>query len=199
MKLKLFDEIKDYFNSLYWTYHPINKFYRLLRYDIPQFFKNIWHFRKPLYDYRWYDYHFSLQLFQYGLMGMVNKLEKEGYEVEDSRLKKVEKIRRAIQLIDYINEGDYLGLAEQELGMEYKFKAKFIPTEDNPDYYTLENEIEGVEDDNKKISERSYQLEKEIWEELWEIIKGNQDYTQFDKEKEFYEQFNGTDMRGWWD
>ena len=108
-------------------------------------------------------------------------------------------MRRAIQLMEYINEGDYLELAEKELALEYKFKAKFVPVEDNPDYYTLENEIEGVEDDNSKIFERSRQLEKEIWEELWEIIKGNQDYTKFDDDKEFYEQFNGTDMRGWWD
>jgi hypothetical protein len=36
------------------------------------------------------------------------------------------------------------------------------------------------------------------WEELWIIIQG-QDYTKFDKDIDWYEQFDGTGLRGWWD
>lgn len=51
---------------------------------------------------------------------------------------------------------------------------------------------------NRKFFKRVTELEEEEWVELWTIIKG-QDYSTFDKEKEFDDQFDGSGIRGWWD
>jgi hypothetical protein len=41
-------------------------------------------------------------------------------------------------------------------------------------------------------------MEELFWNELWDILKGNQKYEEFDSQKDWDEQFNGTNMRGWW-
>ena len=46
--------------------------------------------------------------------------------------------------------------------------------------------------------DRAREIEEEQWAELYEILKG-QDYTKFDKEVDWYKQFDGTGLRGWWD
>jgi hypothetical protein len=49
-----------------------------------------------------------------------------------------------------------------------------------------------------KYFERIRELEESEWNELWDILKG-QDYETFDKEKKFDEQLDGSGLRGWWD
>lgn len=167
--------------------------------NLIQFLKNIWYFRKPLYEFRWWDYHFTLTMFRYSLQSIVDGLEHDGIEESISKGKKIAAMRRAIELLQIIEHEQYIELAEKELGFEFNSKMEFEPIEDSTSYRLVDASSPEEQITNRKILDRSYQIEKEVWEELWEIIKGNQNYSKFKKNQDWIEQFNGTDMRSWWD
>jgi hypothetical protein len=192
-------KVKDYFDSLYWYHNPIYLFYRTLRYNIPAFIRNLWYFRKPLYRFRWWDHHFTQEMLKYCLIDVANNLEVKGNEIKEVRMKKVEKIRRAVQLLNHFRDDDFIELAETELGAELVTNYEFVKIKDSDNYEMVDLAPEEDQEMNKKIFKKSRQLEEEYWSELWDILKGNQNYEDFDKDVDFYKQFNGTGMRGWWD
>jgi hypothetical protein len=61
------------------------------------------------------------------------------------------------------------------------------------DNLTLEEETH-----NRKVFDRSKEIQEKEWSELFVILKG-QDYTKFDKNIDWNEQFDGSGLRGWWD
>ena len=87
-----------------------------LFFHIPRFIKNLWKFRKVIYNHYPYDYHSTLCFLQVALKDISDYCEKHGYEVDVSRIKKVKKMRRAVKIIENINEDKYHELAEKELG-----------------------------------------------------------------------------------
>jgi hypothetical protein len=190
--------IRDYFNSYSWRMGMIYTIYSFFSIDIPICFYNLWFFRKEIFNFRPYDYRYSLKLFGKSIERMANYIEINGSEVKESRLKKVEKMRRVVELINIINSDDYLGLAEDELGLEYVAKIKWVPIE-NGNYQMESKCSEKEEEDNSKISERSREMEELFWNELWDILKGTQKYEQFESRKDWRDKLNGTNMRGWWD
>ena len=111
-----------------------NKTYELFRYDLPRFFKNVWRFRSALWNHYWWDHHGSLEFLQISLSHMSDNIEKHGSEVDESRLKKVEKMRRAVQLIKNYREDLYIDMAETELGELVLHEWEFEPSPDNPEY-----------------------------------------------------------------
>lgn len=159
-----------------------NRLWRSIRYNIPNFFKNVWYFRAELYDFEPWDYRFNLNLFQKSLENTVEYLDKHGIEESESRAKKVAKMRRAIELLENNKKGDYIDRAEQELG-ELHTRDWFS---DNVEELTKE-EFEH----NRKVYDRSCKIEEQEWKELWRIIKGKKFTT--------YEDWDGSDIRGWWD
>jgi len=183
------------------------KTYEIIRYKIPKFFRNIYRFRKELYNHYDWDWHYQMAFFRRGLELTADYLEKYGNEVEGSRLKKVKSIRRAIQLMKWHEEDDFLELAEKELGYEYRTGN----IEDGFEgLFNLDEETEII---NKLISDRSSEIEKETWKELFQILHG-QDHNNFKKilsdvtPKDHYEHkdeslwddwFDGTGLKGWWD
>ncbi len=46
---------------------------------------------------------------------------------------------------------------------------------------------------NRKVFVRARQIEDEEWKELWNILKGTKNSRKFNKN------YDGSDMRGWWD
>jgi hypothetical protein len=161
---------------------------------LPNFFKNIWKFRKELYNHQWWDYHFTLEMLYRSLTIMVNKLELEGIEEDDSRMKKVGKIYRALELIKHKLDNDYVNRAEMELG-EISYKPiRFEPVEGSDGLFSLEDDDTPEEKKHiVKVFKRAKEIEEVEWKELWEIFKG----TKFSKK--FGWAYDGSDMRGWWD
>ena len=51
---------------------------------------------------------------------------------------------------------------------------------------------------DKKVFNRAREIEKQEWDELFVILKG-QDYTKFDKKIDWDKQFDGSGIKGWWD
>jgi hypothetical protein len=192
------NQYKDTFfesvEKLVWYDTKLWKVWEFIRRGLPNFFKNIWRFRKELYNHQWWDYHFTLEMLYRSLTIMVNKLELEGIEEDDSRMKKVGKIYRALELIKHKLDNDYVNRAEMELG-EISYKPiRFEPVEGSDGLFSLEDDDTPQEKKHiAKVFKRAKEIEEVEWKELWEIFKG----TKFSKK--FGWAYDGSDMRGWWD
>jgi len=189
------DSIKRLIRHNTWWY----KTYELFRYDLPRFFKNVWTFRKALWNHYWFDHHGTLMFLETGLTHISDTVEQYGNEVDESRLKKVEAMRRAIQLIQNYNNDSYIDMAETELGELILHDWEFEPVPDKPEYSQLvDKDTPEEKEHNKKVFDRAREIEKQEWDELFVILKG-QDYTKFDKDIDWDKQFDGSGLRGWWD
>ena len=210
IKYKLTDSILEKIVGFFWYDCKLWKVKDALTIGIPNFFKNIWRFRKELYQHQWWDYTFTLQMLHRSLSIMVDKLEKDGIEVKSHRLKKVTKIRRAIQILKSQIDGDYIGRAEFELGEIPSRPMEFEKIEGSDTYRMVDNIILAESKHITKVYKLANKIEEQEWKELWKIFEG-QDIKQFSKllktkTKEeqrnndiWNEWFDGSDMRGWWD
>lgn len=196
-----------------WHQSKIYKFYEFFRYDIARFLKNVWRFRKPLANHYWWDHHAALQFLEIGLAHMAENLETKGLEVDESRLKKVTKIKRAVELIRNYNEDNYIDMAEAELGELPRRPLEFKEAEDHEGYFELvDNNTPEEAAHQKKVFARARELEELEWVELWSILKG-QDHNEYreifeklsaderiqHERDHYYKWFDGSGMKGWWD
>jgi hypothetical protein len=211
MKVKFADSFGDSLKRMVrhqtWWY----KTYELFRYDLPRFFKNVWTFRKALWDHYWFDHHGTLKFVEIGLTNISDTVEKYGNEVDGPRLKKVAAMRRAIELIKNYNEDNYIEMAEKELGELKLHDWEFEPVEGKPGFSRLvDKDTEEEKIHNRKIFNRAREIEEQEWDELFKILKG-QDYKEYrelydaqtekeKKERELWnEWFDGSGIKGWWD
>lgn len=188
-----------------WYYKILDFF----RYELPWFFRNLWAFRKAIWRHRPWDYSGTLRLMHTSLTLLADNIEKYGNEVEISRDKKVAAMRRAIQIIGNIREDNYIEMAEAELGEIKSRGFEFEPTADG-NFTLKDDETDEEREHNLRVYDRSHELEEADWNELWTIIKG-QDHEEYRKlidaatEEEkrkrdlYYDWFDGSGMRGWWD
>ena len=183
------------------------RIWEFIRYGILRFFGNIWRFRRELYNHQWYDYRYTLEMLHRSLTIMVDKLEKNGIEENVSRGKKVEKIKRAIQLLDNRLNDTYIDQAEAELG---ELHLKPLESEDlgNGTSRLLDTNTKEENEHNRRVFKLASTIDDREWRELWNIFKGQSilDYKKHFKTIPKEEQadgwnnwFNGSDMRGWWD
>lgn len=163
------------------------KTYEFFRYKLGFFFKNLWLLKKELYEYRQWDSRYSLSLFRRGLELLCNNIEKYGYEVDESRLKKINKMKRAIEILKWHENDFFMELSEKELGYEVDCSNMFNPGDDTDD----------VKEKNRKIFNLSEKIEEDSFNELIEILKG-QNYKEFKDQATYYEQFDGSGIKSWW-
>ena len=127
-------------------------------------------------------------------------MEYHGHEVEISRMKKVEKIKRAIEILNSINESVYIDKAENELGELRNLDGWSMDREDTQE----------EKDHNGSVFKLAKEIEDNEWNELWDILRGqnHQEYLDLmnilsDEEKEKRDVWNewhdGSGMKGWWD
>ena len=210
MKLKYEDSVLEKIVDFFWYTCKLWKVKDALTIGIPNFFKNIYRFRRELYSHQWWDYHFTLQMLHRSLSIMVDKLETDGIEIDSHRLKKVAKIRRAIQIIKSKLDGDYIGRAESELGEISSRPMGFEKIEGSDSYRMIDNDTPEEKKHMGKVYARSKQLEEQEWKELWKIFEGqdNNEYSKIlkkltpeecTKRDVWNEWFDGSGMRGWWD
>ena len=192
MKVEFKDTFFESVEKLVWYDTNLWKVWAAIRYDIPLFFKNVWRFRKELYNHQWWDYRYTLEMLYRSLSIMVVKLEKDGIEEDISRGRKVQKIKRALELLKHKLDDDYVERAEAELGeLSYK-PIRFEPVEGKEGLFSLEDDDTPAEKRHaKKVYKRARVIEDTEWKELWDIFKGKK-FTTFEK-------FDGSDLRGWWD
>jgi hypothetical protein len=142
---------------------------------------------------------------------MADNLEKKGLEIDESRLKKVAAMRRTIELISNYNKDLYIEMAEAELGELVLHDWEFEDVPDKPGYSRLiDKDTEEEAAHNRKVYDRAREIEEQEWSELWQNLKG-QDHKEYEElsktfteaerreRDKYYEWFNGTGLRGWWD
>lgn len=201
------DSIKTLIRHQTWWY----KTYSLFRYDLPRFFKNVWKFRKALWNHYWWDHHAILQFVEIGFDHMATRIDEVGNEVDESRLKKVKAMKRAAQLIRNYNEDLYIDMAEAELGEIISHPWEFEEVPDRPGFSQLKDtQNQDEKAHNRKVFDRAREIQEAEWNELWYLIKG-QDHSEYRKmydsltkeekikEDHYYKWFDGSDLRGWWD
>jgi hypothetical protein len=192
-----FDSVKRMVNREKWYW----KTWDFLRYDMPRFFRNLWLFRKDLYNYRWYGgQHAVLPFMKTALMNMADMIDERGLEVTKSKDKKVAKMYRAAFLMERFIEDDFIELAEQELGKLVIHGFEFEPVPDKPGYSRLvDKETPEEKEHNNKVFERAREIEEQMWVELWTILQG-QNYTHLSKENQSWDEwFDGSGLNSWWD
>jgi hypothetical protein len=210
IKLKYEDSVLEKIIDFFWYDCKLWKVKDVLFIGMPNFFKNIWRFRRELYNHQWWDYHFTLEMLHRSLSIMVDKLEKDGIEVDSHRLKKVAKIRRAIQILKSQIDGDYIERAEEELGKIHNRPIIWEKIENEDLYRLVDDDTPEEKKHANKVYKRARAIEESEWKELWQIFEGQnirkfghllKQYTlEEQKEKDIWnEWFDGSGMRGWWD
>ena len=171
----------------------------IIRYDIPNFFRNLWLFKKALWNYRWYQGTSSLFGFMsVALSNMATKKEIHGYEIESTSDKKIAKMRRAVYIMELFEKDGFIELAEQELGPLSDKPFRFEPIEGSDNYRMVDDLTPKEREHQSKVFDLARKLEEKYWKELWKIFKG-QNYKKFTKKKSWEDQFDGSGLRGWWD
>jgi len=210
MGLKYEDSVLEKIvDTIYYDY-KLWKVKDVLIIGIPNFFKNIWRFRKELYQHQWWDYHFTLQMLYRSLSIMVVRLEKDGIEIDSHRLKKVNAIKRALAILKSEIDGDYIERAELKYGEISTRPFQFEPIENSNLFRMIDNDTPAEKKHNTKVYKYARKLEEQEWVELWKIFKGQdiKQYSKLLKSKTKEEQrdsdiwgewFDGSDMRSWWD
>ena len=197
-KNTFFESFKRMINRERWHW----KLWDLFRYDIPRFFRNLWLFRKNLWNHTWYNGDSSvLPWVKTAVDDMAWRIEKYGHEVEESRMKKVAKMRRLSYLIDVCVKDEFIDEAEKELGFKYVYYPfEFEEVLGNDKVYTLkQNETPEDKENNSKLLNRSHEIQKEYWEELCAIIKGPDYDVMRASDEDWDKLYDGSDLRAWWD
>ncbi len=135
----------------------------------------------------------------------------KGWEIRETRDKKVEKMRRVLELLQHKIDDDYVNRAEGELG-EIKYTPwEFEEVEDQPGMSRMvDKDSEEDKEHNKKVFARATEIEEKEWTEIWSIFKGqsieewkkiqselsDEEKHEFDHYEKWYD---GTDLRSWWD
>lgn len=174
--------------------------YAIFRYKIPGFFRNLYHFRKELWEFRGWDYSFNLSLLARSLEKTADVLDRHGNEVEITKNKKVQKIKRVIELIKNSREDQYIYRAEKELG-EIRGDNWFLGDDElNPQ--DMEH--------NRKVYALAREIEEREYQEIWDILRGQnideyrtlmdrlspEEKVDMDVWNDWYD---GSGIRNWWD
>jgi hypothetical protein len=193
MKVLQIQAQDSFFKSLKrlkWHAHPVYRFYSFFRYRLPGFIKNVWSFRRELWDHRWWDYSFTLRILKRSLEIQEQGMSAKGIEESVSLDKKLSKMRRAIELLNNKIDDNFIKRTEEIYGDAYLGELVFEETE-NGKYTLVDEETEEQKQHNKLIFKKAHELEQKEWKELWQIIEG--------KKYKQYKDWDGSDLRGWWD
>jgi hypothetical protein len=192
MKVEVKDTFFESVEKLVWYDSNLWKVWAAIRYDIPLFFKNVWRFRKELYNHQWWDYRFHLEMMYRSLSIMEKGMSEKGIEVTETRDVKVQKMRRALELLKHKLDDDYIQRAEVELGELSHNPIEFEPIEGKDGLYRLvDNDTPAEKKHARNVYKRARVIEEKEWKELWDIFKGKKFTT--------WEKYDGSDLRGWWD
>ena len=191
MKVEFKDTFFESIAKLVWYDSNLWKVWSAIRYDIPLFFKNVWRFRKELYNHQWWDYRFHLEMMYRSLSIMEKGMSEKGIEVSETRDVKVQKMRRALELLKHKLDDDYIERAELELGELTHKSIEFEPIEGTDSYRLVDTDTPAEKKHARKVYKRARVIEDVEWKELWDIFKGKKFTT--------WEKYDGSDLRGWWD
>jgi hypothetical protein len=182
-----------------------------VRYDFPNFLRNAWIYRAELaHTYDW-DGTGTLKFTKAHLERVAAYLETKGHEVEESRTKKVKMIKRAVELIDLHLEERFTEWAELEMGETLFDSQIYFEKIKGEELFEMKNRLTPEEKThNGRIYKRADEIAKETWQELFEILRGQDtriytvlreiDGGDHRKQSELWDAwFDGSGLKNWWD
>lgn len=136
---------------------------------------NLWYFRKVIWNFRWWDYQFNLDLFEKSWEYTKDGISKKGIHLEKNN--DVQEIQELLDELKRFNNQPFLEEAEKEIGYKLVgFDFEKIP---GTDLCRMVDNPGKDEEKTKLVLDRCHELEEENWNKIWEICQKN--------------------MRGWWD
>lgn len=215
MKVEFADTFFKSLKRLRWHNSFIYKSYNLFVTDIPHFFKNIWRFRKVLWNFNWWDHHYTIEALYTSISIMEKNFTKHGHEIEISKDKKTAKMRRSLEIMKHILDDSYIKIAEEKYGKLPKSNWYFEDVEDHHGYVEIvDNHTEEEKNLQTLIFEEARKIQEEEWDELWDIFKGqnHNDFKIYNEENKdkyteeqindaipYYTWFDGSGLSSWWD
>ena len=166
--------------------------YNFIRFGVPTGIKNLIRFFPVIWNHRPYDYIYVFILLKESLYELKENI-KNGYEIKETRDKKVIKIERCIEILNNIIEDNYMQIAEIELGYKVKLNV-----------WDLEDDDESTCKENLKIYELSEKIKEKEFKELLTILEG-QKHSHFlmfssksDSLNKWEKWYNGDGIFHWW-
>lgn len=134
--------------------------------NLKKFFWVVW-------EYREFDSAYSLEILKVSLEGHLNALTNDSNEVDEYRLPKVERLTRALELLNNKLKDDYA----ERCGYDYDYEIKFEPLKDRPDLFEMvDTKTEAQDINNSKAMKKASKLEKAEWKEFISIIHDDVDW-----------------------
>jgi hypothetical protein len=116
-----------------------------------------------------------IQMMRFQIEILADYIEKAEREVSETRIPKIQKMRRFVELADHKLADDYA----DRCGYNYEHGFDFVPSENHPGSYEMVSTAPPeVEQSNTKAIIEARQLEEGEWNEMIECLR---------------------DMRSWWD
>jgi hypothetical protein len=145
-----------------------------------RFIKNIWFFRKELWNHKDFDYIFSLIMLRRSLQGLERSIRinnSAGSFRWDNILKT---LNETICILKSIEDGDYVEKAREALILEFKNEEAY--KEENGSYRLVDSPGH-----HAKVFNRAIELEEKEWRRLFVLLAGEKG-----KHRKNY------GMRYWW-
>lgn len=174
MKVKATDTFFESLKKIENSHKPWKfVFWKYKLYDLKRIIKNLIKYFKIVTKMTPWSYHSILEMLEFQLKILKNSIE-NGIEVEESRMAKVRKIERSIELIRNQLDENYA----ERCGWVSR-PLKFTPDKDNENIVSLDfEETEEEAKQTKDALKKGRELEESEWNELFNTLK---------------------EMRGWWD
>lgn len=156
-------------------------FWEDLYYNVKFGLRNLYRYRKIVWQTGDYDYNFNLRMMKFQLELLLKSIEK-GWEVDEHRLVKEADIKRCIEILKNIQEDNYLERCGSVYFLErecFTFEPHDYDLDGNESTYVMKDNRTPYEQTHDEIvRNKSRELEEAEWNELWSLMKN---------------------CRGWWD
>ena len=190
MNVQFGDSFIKSLKRLTWHQSPIYKAYDFFSDQLPGFIKNVWRFRRELWEHRWWDYRYTLIMLKRSIEILEEGIRTKGHEERESQSKKLYQMKKVIELLQHRLNDNYIDRAEAMHGPLYLSDFKFEET-DNGNYALVDEDTEEQKDHNRLVFKTAHNIEEKEWDELWDTLKGT-------KYKD-YKDYDGSNLKTWWD
>ena len=140
--------------------------------DIEQGIKNFWFYKSVIWNDRWYDHYFLMELLNKKLENMENNWDNSHYVDAD---KDKDKIAEAKSLLSELVKDNFLDEAMKPMDKEYGELELNLDDSDNTALFLRggKEETPEQEEDWKKYYADSQKRKEEVKEEFFKIFKDN--------------------------
>ena len=165
--------VDSFFKSFRKMFSFRHRYIEMPWYNLKHGLRNIWNFKKIVWQHRDWDYYDILRMQQFQLKKLKATLA-DGHEVDESRLPKIDKMSRVIELIQNIfDDQDMEKTFMSRVGYDFdKVSHDFIPVE-GKDYFEFVTDSPYSNEEFKKFYDDADELEKAESKELYEIINNH--------------------------